>query len=184
MEAYTYDEVYDRIVVPNSSCPHMRPCILKGLAAELPPLYFWPSMPTRSRRSTRTHPTSTRPRARLLIGLTSTDLPSDQSSVFLLQKGVMMTNKPPKGLRAPPQLPRLHRIHSDPIKDMFADFLATRLCVGRQRGLLEPDKIAMASRLYRLPEQVCKSSARSWMDVYDHATLRHTSSPRPSSHPE
>ena len=138
----------------------------------------------RSRRSTRTHPTSTRPRARLLIGLTSTDLPSDQFSVLLLQKGVMMTNKPPKGLRAPPQLPRLHRIHSDPIKDMFADFLATRLCVGRQRGLLEPDKIAMASRLYRLPEQVCKSSARSWMDVYDHATLRHTSSPRPSSHPE
>ena len=69
-----------------------------------------------------------------------------------VQSGVMMTNiKPPKGLRASPQL---HRIHSDPIKDMFADFLATRLCVGRRRLLLEPDKIVTASRLYRLPEQV------------------------------
>ena len=43
---------------------------------------------------------NSRPRARLLIRLTSTDLPSDQFSVFLLQKGVMMTNKPPQGLRA------------------------------------------------------------------------------------
>ena len=30
---------------------------------------------------------------------TSTDLPSDQFSVFLLQKDVMMTNEPPQGLR-------------------------------------------------------------------------------------
>ena len=56
-----------------------------------------------------THPTSTRPRARLLIRLTSTDLPSDQFSVFLLQKGVMMTNEPPQGCAAP-QLPRLLRM--------------------------------------------------------------------------
>ena len=69
----------------------------------------WPSMPTRSRRSARTHLTSTRPRARLLIRLTSTDLPSDQFSVFLLQKGVMMTNEPPQGCAAP-QLPRLLRM--------------------------------------------------------------------------
>ena len=76
-------------------------------------------------------------------------------SVPPVQNGVMMTNiKPPKGLRAPPQLPRLHRIHSDQIKDMFADFLATRLCVGRRRSLLEPDKIVTASRLYRLPERI------------------------------
>jgi len=56
-----------------------------------------------------THPTSTRPCARLLIRLTSTDLPSDQFSVFLLQKGVMMTNEPPQGCAAP-QLPRLLRM--------------------------------------------------------------------------
>ena len=36
----TCDEVYDRIVVPNSSRPHAAPCILKGRAAELPHLYL------------------------------------------------------------------------------------------------------------------------------------------------
>ena len=55
--------------------------------------------------------------------------------------------------------------------------------VGRRRGLLEPDKIATASRLYRLPERVCLGCARcGWTSTT--ARRRATSSSCPSGHPE
>ena len=114
----------------------------------------WPSMPTRSRRSARTHPTSTRPRARLLIRLTSTDLPSDQFSVFLLsvQKGVMMTNKPPQGLRA---ATTSSASSYDPTRSYRSrTSFATRLFAAATRTIRALYKIATASRLYSLPEQV------------------------------
>ena len=111
----------------------------------------WPSMPTRSRRSARTHPTSTRPRARLSIGLTSTDLPSDQSSVFLLCRRAS-SNKPPQGLRA---ATTSSASSYDPTRSYRSrTSFATRLFAAATRTIRALYKIATASRLYSLPEQV------------------------------
>jgi len=100
----------------------------------------WPSMPTLEKICEKTHPTPT--------------LLKPDFSVFLLQNGVMMTNasRPKAWGCAPPQLPRLLRMIR-PDRGRVRGLLCNAT-VGRRRGLLEPDKIATASRLYRLPERV------------------------------
>ena len=53
------------------------------------------------------------------------------------------------GFRVFPRLLRMIRPNRGGVRSLLCN-----VAVGRRRGLLEPDKIARASRLYRLPERV------------------------------
>ena len=98
MEVYTYERSTTALLCQIHRA-HMRP---HASGSRVVPqnchIYLAFDAHTLEKICENTHPTSTRPCARLLIRLTSTDLPSDQFSVLLLQKGVMMTNEPPQGL--------------------------------------------------------------------------------------